>query len=255
MPRGPRIKSSCGMYHVILRGVNRQTIFEDEEDSEKFLFLLKLYSERSGFRIHAWCLMGNHVHILLEIVNEPIDVALKKVGTCYAIYFNTKYQRTGHLFQGRFGSEAVEDEEYYMKVLRYIHMNPVKAGICLNPMDYEYSSYREYIGKSSRRLVDTERVMSIMQIDSFISFTIKENDDAVLDYSDLPKGRMSDAAAKEIIEDITGCRNASEFQALGTRTRDIAFIAIIKRGVSINQAARITGWSRTVIRRTLKKVH
>ena len=253
MPRQPRKISDSGMYHVVMRGINRQTIFEDEEDCEKFLFLLSWYKEKCKYRIHAWCLMGNHIHLLIEIVGDPIDVVFKKIGVSYAAYFNQKYQRVGHLFQDRFGSEAVEDDSYYLSALRYIHMNPVKAGLCKKPEDYEYSSYKEYVGKSARSIAYKDMALDMLGLKEFARYTLAENEDVFLDVTEFVGGRMPDAVAKEIIESCTGCKSVSEFQMLNNYERDAAFKVIVNNGVAINQVARLTGWSRPVIKRALEK--
>ena len=252
MPRRAREKSNSGMYHVVMRGINKQTIFEDGEDYEKFLSLLFYYRERCGYAIHAWCLMNNHAHLLIEIGEDPISIVFKKICSNYAYYYNTKYQRVGHLFQDRFKSEAVEDDAYYLSVLRYIHMNPVKAGLCKKPEQYEHSSYREYIRKTKRKLADTGRALEMLGRDEFIHYTLTQNEDVLLDVSEITGSRMTDEAAKEIIKKLTGCRNSSEFQNLDVKKRNEAFRQMIREDIMINQAARLTGWSRTVIRRALE---
>lgn len=253
MARKARLKSDSGIYHVVLRGINRQTIFEDDEDFEKFLFLLSEYKKKCKFKLYAWCLMCNHIHLLIKIVEDPIDVVFKKIAGTYAVYFNTKYQRIGHLFQDRFGSEAVEDDAYFLQAVRYIHMNPVKAGICKSPENYEYSSYKEYLAKSVRRLTDCDMVLDMLGPAEFVRYTLAQNEDALLDVSDIVGLKFTDEAAKAIIENVTGLRSASEFQLLNRDERDEALRIIVKKGVMINQAARLTGWSRRVVIRALEK--
>ncbi len=153
MPRQAREKCESQIYHVMLRGVNRQQIFEDEEDSVCFLDILAECKQISEFELYAYCLMGNHVHLLLKVQNEPLEQIMKRITTRYVYWFNAKYERSGHLFQDRFRSEPVENEQYLLTVLRYIHQNPVKSGICHAVADYEYSSYREYVG--AVRMIDT----------------------------------------------------------------------------------------------------
>ena len=253
MPRVARKISNSGLYHVVMRGINRQTIFEDAEDYEKFLSLLLWYKEKCKYRIHAWCLMDNHVHLLIEVLGDPISIVFKKIGTNYATYFNTKYQRVGHLFQDRFRSEPVEDDTYFLQVLRYIHMNPVKAGMCENPQDYEFSSYREYIGDSNSQITDTRMALSMLGLPEFIRYTLTQNDDVFLDVSDKVGSKLTDEAARAVIKELTGCKNVAEFQMLNNYQRDAALKEIIKQGVAVNQAARLTGWSRPVIRRAIEK--
>ena len=130
MPRQARKKSESGIYHVMLRGINQQQIFEEPEDFEKFLQILKDCKAISGYKLFAYCLMGNHIHLLIKPEEESLEQAFKRIGGRFVYWYNVKYQRIGHLFQDRFRSEPVETDEYFMTVLRYIHQNPIKAGLC-----------------------------------------------------------------------------------------------------------------------------
>ena len=129
MPRQARKKSNSGIYHIILRGVNRQQIFEDNEDYYKFLQVVEESKAISGFELFAYCLMSNHIHLLLKEIQEPIEQIMKRITTRFVYWYNIKYQRSGHLFQDRYKSEPVEDDAYFLTVIRYIHQNPVKAEI------------------------------------------------------------------------------------------------------------------------------
>ena len=135
MARQARKKSNSGIYHIILRGINRQQIFEDGEDYSKFLRILEECKAISKFEIFAYCLMNNHIHLLLKEVKEPIEQVMKRITTRFVYWYNIKYQRSGHLFQDRFKSEPVESDEYFLTVIRYIHQKPVKAGLCEKPQD------------------------------------------------------------------------------------------------------------------------
>ena len=138
MSRPPRRKSDIGMYHVILRGVNRKTIFVDDADCRFFMNALFRVKERSAFALFSYCLMKNHVHLLLQERDEPMELIFKRLCVSYAYYFNHKYEESGHLFQDRYRSEAVTDDAYFLTVLRYICQNPVKAGVCKTPFDYRW---------------------------------------------------------------------------------------------------------------------
>ena len=129
MPRQARRKSKSGIYHVLLRGINRQQIFEDNEDFEMFLQVLKDCKAISECKLFAYCLMGNHIHLLVQESKEPIGQFMKRILTRFVYWYNVKYQRVGHLFQDRFKSEPVENDSYFMTVIRYIHQNPLKAGL------------------------------------------------------------------------------------------------------------------------------
>ena len=154
MPRLPRQKSDSGIYHIMLRGINQQVIFEDDEDYFKFVETLENYKAVSGYKVFAYCLMSNHIHLLIKVEKEDLDKIIKRIGGSYVYWYNWKYKRSGHLFQDRFKSEPVEDDTYFLTVIRYIHQNPVKASICSKPENYKFSSYTEYT--LGEKIVDTE---------------------------------------------------------------------------------------------------
>lgn len=140
LPRSARLKSSTGIYHIINRGANRQEIFHDDDDKIKFLDTLKRYKIRTAMKVYAWCLMGNHVHLLVKEGSEEISLVMKRISVSYASYYNWKYHTNGQLFQDRFKSENVETQEYLITVTRYIHQNPVKAGIVTSPEKWKWST-------------------------------------------------------------------------------------------------------------------
>ena len=166
MARPLREISSTGIYHVMLRGINRQVIFEHPVDYRKFIDLLCLMvspSDELGralpslCRIYAYCLMPNHIHMIIQEKSENLSTVIHRIATAYALYYNMKYERCGHLFQDRFKSEPVNDEAYFVTLLRYVHQNPVAGGLCKHVVDYEWSSWGEYIGKSN----DIPRICSV----------------------------------------------------------------------------------------------
>jgi len=127
--RGAREKSGSGIYHIMLRGINQQDIFEDDEDRQRFIKTLGRVKKETDIEIFAYCLMNNHIHLLIKEKNDEVSKIIKKIGTSYVYYFNWKNERSGHLFQDRYKSEVVESDEYLYTVIRYIHHNPVKAGL------------------------------------------------------------------------------------------------------------------------------
>ena len=247
MPRLPRLKSESGIYHIMLRGINQQVIFEDEEDYSKFIETLKIYKAVSGYKLFAYCLMSNHIHILLKAEKEDIDVIMKRIAGSYVYWYNWKYYRKGHLFQDRFKSEPVENDSYFLTVLRYIHQNPLKAGMAESIDEYAYSSYNEYIeGESS--LVDTDFVFSMLSKEGFIDFNSQANNDTCLDI-DAQFFRLSDNDAKDIIRKISKCENATEFQALEQEKRDNYIRKLKSNGLSYRQICRLTGISFAIVRK------
>lgn len=247
MPRVAREKSESNTYHIMLRGINQQQIFEDNEDYLKFIDVLKTYQSICGYKIFAYCLMGNHIHLLMEFGKEPIEQAFKRIGSKYVYWYNVKYQRKGHLFQDRFKSEPVDDDNYFLTVIRYIHQNPVKVGLCKNIEDYKYSSFSEYLNEPE--IVDTEYVFSIWPKNAFIEYNYEPTSVKCLDVEERASKRVTDEEARKIIKKISKCENVTEFQALPIGKRDKYLKMFKEKGVSIRQISRLTGVSYYVVQK------
>jgi putative transposase len=249
MPRQARRKSKTGIYHIILRGINRQILFEENEDKEKFIDTIKQYKEKSGYKVLGYCLMDNHVHLLLQEGKETMDNTMKRIGVSYVYWYNWKYKRSGHLFQDRYKSEPVEDEEYLVAVLRYIHQNPLKAEVVHAIRDYKWSSYHEYIQRS--KIVDTDLVMGLFSNDKqrlreYFDEVAIENGNKVLEVRESIK--LSDQEALVVIEKSIGRLSLSELQQTDRDRRD-EILRNLKQidALSIRQIARITGITVNII--------
>jgi len=251
--RKPREKSRSGIYHIVLRGINRQSIFEDDEDRLKLIEVLAKYKEISQCRIFAYCLMDNHVHILLQEIQEPLSMIIQRFSSSYVLWYNSKHERCGHLFQERFKSEAVETDSYFLTVLRYIHQNPVKAKIVKDVIDYIWSSYREYT--ESRRIIDKEYALNMFSdkpdeaVMRFTKFTREVNGDVCLEIPGI-KVTVSDDHLQQRVRqefgiDVIKIRNEKK------EKQDDILKAMKKIvGTNIRQIARITGLSATRIWKT-----
>ena len=246
MPRQARKKSESGIYHIMRRGINGQVIFEDGQDKDKFLECLKNYKAISGYKLFAYCLMSNHIHLLIKVEKEDLNLIMKRIGASYVYWYNWKYKRRGHLFQDRFKSEPVEDDSYFLTVLRYIHQNPIKGGICKSVDGYKYSSYNEYVNKT--KIVDTEFCLGIISEEQFVEFNNQKNDDKCLDIEDYDF-RLTDEEARAIIQKVSKCKNATEFQNLSIDKRDKYLQTLREKGLSIRQISRLTGVSFNIVRK------
>ena len=243
MPRVARRMSGSKIYHVMLRGLNRQTIFEDDEDYRFFLSVLDTCRESSDTRILAYCLMSNHVHIVVH--SSDLSSFMRKAASKYAYWYNWKYDRIGSLFQDRFKSEAVESDAYLLTVIRYIHQNPIKAGIATSSDTYKCSSYNEYTRPDYRGITDTKYVLDILPLSQFIHFHEEIEDGSMMDISE--KHRLNDKVAKGIILELSGCSNPSEFQAMGPEKRNKVLFALKSKGLTVRQIERLTGINRGVV--------
>ena len=246
MARRARELSESGMYHIMIRGIGPQLIFTDDEDCEKMLQILADVKEVSGCVIYAYCFMGNHGHFLIKAAGESLEKIFKRVGTRYVYWFNLKYDRAGPLFQDRFLSEPVNDEEHLLSALRFIHQNPVKAGMCKELSEYKWSSYHEYTG--GRKIADTQFIYGLLGREEFIEFNNAEGLEAFLEYKK-PASRVNDVRAKALIVELSGCGSFSEFQKLGLAEQRVFLKSFKKEGMSIRQISSLTGISRGIVER------
>ena len=251
MPRTARKASLSNIYHVMMRGVNRQAIFENDGDRLHFMSVLKECKEISGFRLHAFCLMPNHLHFLIEPAGEPLDLVFRRIGIRYAVWYNRKHQRAGHLFQDRFRSENVENDLYYMTVLRYILQNPMKAGLEPHLGTYRWSSYPAY-AKGTGSITDTQYATELFGTrESLIDFVRMGNEDIVMDETD-PEWPLQDDDAKKIMEQITGCSATEEFRRLDRQLRNEYIRRMYAEKLSIGQIARLAGFSKSTVHEAVR---
>ncbi len=162
MPRKPRIEFEGAFYHVITRGNQRQKIFKDTADYQKFIQFLTRYKNRYHYSLYAYVLMSNHVHLLIEARETPLSKILQGINQSYTMYYNKTYQTVGHLFQGRYKAILCDRDAYLLALLRYLHYNPVRARLTEKPGQYPWSSHQAYLGKSNPySLVDIMPVLKM----------------------------------------------------------------------------------------------
>jgi len=166
MPRSGRILCESGIYHAMLRGNERKDIFLHDEDKLHFLEGITNKKKEFNFSVNAYCIMSNHVHLLLNTHSSDLSTIMRGIGVRYATYYNHKYERVGHVFQDRFKSEPILNEQQLLTVTRYIHNNPVKAHLVGKPENYMWSSFRAYLGKSSvYNIENTEPILKMLSSD------------------------------------------------------------------------------------------
>lgn len=181
MPRQKRVLSPTQVYHVMVRGNSGRDIFLDNDDRKRLLRIIFNKKRESQFILYAYCLMDNHYHLVLKECDDNISHIMKRINTTYVVYFNKKYQINGHLFQGRFKSEIVENDTYLLALIRYVHNNPLEAGLVLSLGDYQWSSYLSYID-SQNKIVNNDDILEIFSEDlaqaryQFIDFSQKKEE-------------------------------------------------------------------------------
>ena len=245
-----RKQSEGDVYHVVARGTGRQLIFEDDFDRRSFLGILEKGLADHGVELYAWCLMGNHVHLLVRAPIEAVSRLMKQLLGSYAQRFNAKTGRVGHLFQSRFSSEPITDDVYLLTVIRYIHYNPVKGG--LGRVDeYPWSSYGEYVGKP--KICETAFPLEVCGgVDSFKRLHERPDKDAkCLDVDDEANARKSfpDARAMSIAQQVLGGVGLQDVKALPVEERNARLRELKAAHLSVRQIERLTGIGRNIVQR------
>lgn len=167
MARHPFIHFPGALFHITARGNNKQTIFHSDRDFSRYLLNIQKCKEQLPFSLYAFALMPNHVHLLIEVTKAPVSKIMQKLQTAYTMYMNKKYNRVGHIFQGRYFSLLVEKETHLLELIRYIHLNPTRAGIVEEVDDYRWTSHDAYLdnGQKGASMVNTEKVLPYFSSD------------------------------------------------------------------------------------------
>ena len=189
MPRPRRIDYPGATHHVFVRGVARSAIAVDEADFQHGLELLELAVERFELECHAWCFLPNHAHLLLTTRLGNLSRAMHWLGTCTAQTFNRRYERVGHLYQGRFGSRPVENDDYFIELARYVPQNPVRAGMTATPEQWPWSSYAATVGKAETpRFLDASAMLALFDTrDAYATWVGEGLVATTLDEAGLPR--------------------------------------------------------------------
>ena len=255
MPRGKREIFNSGKYHIMIRGVNKQEIFYDDKDRKMFLHLMQYYKNKLGCQIYAYCLMNNHVHILFADKEFLISDFMRNVTSVYANEFNQKHKRVGHLFQDRFKSIYVYNDEYLLRLVRYIHRNPEKAGISKTE-EYNWSSYKEYI--YGEKIIERDKILekfdsnqyiALKKFKEFISNSAEEELDKIY-----VSEKLNDEDAIILIKNITKINNLSIIKKYSTEKRKQVINQILEiNNLKESQIARILGISKNFKTRMGKK--
>lgn len=159
MARKPRIEFPGAFFHIIVRGNNRENIFRDGPDYSRYLQKLVYFCRKGDMTLYAYCLMPNHIHLLLEMSKVSLSKVLQRFHTWYTQYFNRRYDRVGHVFQGRYKAIICDKDAYLLELVRYIHLNPVRASLVDSPEDYPWSSHRIYLGIERSGRIDPSFVL------------------------------------------------------------------------------------------------
>ena len=244
--RKPRQFSITGIYSIVIRGINKQSLFEYDEDYARFLDKLDFYVKMHRVKLLGYCIMDNHAHILIQTRGETPEALMRSQNTSYAMYFNRKYIRTGPLLDGRYKSTPIVNQTKLAKILRYIYRNPIKAGLCKETTEYKYSD----MPKNIRQL----KASALWQL---VGNECKAQ--KLLDYINKPEepkkkmtgalNKIPDAAIKALLRKNLSINTVAEFQRLPKEIRNAKLIALKKKQYPIKQISRVTGIPTGIIAR------
>ena len=187
MPTQRRRESRTGIYHIIVKGINREKIFYQQREKLYFKDIILKHLKKYHVEIYSYCIMSNHAHFIVRAEIQILSTFMAAILAEYASYYNYKHHRNGHVFQNRFTSECIEDEKYFWTCLRYIHMNPVKAGMIKKPERYKNSSMAEYISETPILLHEKAIVMyqkNFSDTKSFVEFHAEKEVEVFDDITD-----------------------------------------------------------------------
>lgn len=238
MPRPKRIMSDSGYYHVMYRGNNKEYIFANDKMKQLFLDLMLKSAEDEAIEIAVYCIMNNHIHLIVKSEFEALSSFSGKLNRKYALRYNATYNRTGHAFEDRFRSEPIDDDAYLLQATRYIHNNPVNAGIKADPIDYKWSSYREYL-EDDPRFVSAAQMKFILEIigtiERFEDFHRQYDDDIYLDTKE-DQEKIKDKKIQRLISEFFKSKGMQDHRLL-LKSHDLLgeLILILKNEGNLSQ--------------------
>jgi len=253
MSKQARCVSATGIYHVMLRGVNKQLIFEEPTDYEQLLSYLAETKEYIRYKLLAYCLMGNHIHLLVKEDGASVSQVVQRLASRYATWFNRKYDRCGPLFQGRFRSEAIESDSYFITVLIYIYQNPVRAGLCACSTDYRWSS-REFLGGGDG-IVDEGCLFELAPMEMIKDKESTEISEQPIEIASNDRRHISDEQVISRLKIVSGSQNIADFQKLEQALQASALNELHRQGASFRQLARISGLGKSLVERRCRYVY
>ena len=252
MPRRPRIEIA-GYYHIINRGVDKMNIFRHPDDYEYFEELMCFYMKSYGITLHNYCLMSNHYHLLIETSTDNLSKFMRQLNMNYAIYFNKKYKRIGHLWQGRFKSWYVTDEAYLYTLMLYIEQNTLKANMVKSMEEYPYSSYHYFLAKEVPEClkdswivqnhgsdIEAIKVMLNSDVDSSILHDLKKAS-SLMEASNVEK-KPDIAKLKKIL-----------MHFKDTKERNEKIVKVYEKGYSQHMIAKVLGISQPAVHGVIKR--
>ncbi|MBR1454441.1 MAG: transposase [Lachnospiraceae bacterium] len=241
MPRKARVESKTKIYHVMSRALNKQILFDDEKDYLKFLHIVKSTKSEIDFDLYGYCIMSNHYHLLIKDKSNKLSAIMNKINSRYANYYNLKNARTGYVFNDRYHSENVENVKYFLTCLRYIHQNPIKAGICNKTYEYKFSSIHAYRRDKGNYLdlVNTKFIKEKFDNYEFLKWNELDNHDRCME---IMNNRLTDDDVTKLLYKYMNINTKKEYLQASEEEKVIAILNLIDCSIPLMQLSRVTGF-------------
>ena len=239
----PRARSEGDVYHVITRGTGQMIVFEDDQDRGYFMKLMREQAEAREIGIWAWCLMSNHMHFLMHGPLEEVSALFQSVKSRYARYFNNRHNRKGSLFQGRYTSVPIQNDEQLVSAVEYIHLNPVSAG---EGLEYRWSSYKDYFDREDIASDGKEIISALMGGPAGFARSHKGTSATKVK---LPRRRIGEDEAIEVAKAVLDPIGLHDVGALGKAERDAQLARLKAAGLSVRQISRLTSIGQNIVAR------
>lgn len=253
MPRQARSESETGYYHIMIRGINKEKIFATDQEKERIVTLIREKTQEEACRIIAYCIMDNHMHMIIHAEKSELVKIMKKINISYAMSYNQRHKRIGPVFQDRFRSENITDESYLYGAIRYIHNNPIEAGMVSKVEEYKWSSIREYLSNENLLLdqkAKEEIMLGFVSNKEFLNFHDMEDNTEYLEIKEEAE-EMRTKRAEKIMEQYFEEKGITDRRQINTE--ELIIHLLKNTNLSYRKIGEIIGVNVGTIHRVNKK--
>ena len=248
MARKAREKRPGAVYHVLMRGGEKKALLQTENDCAYFVSQVRKYREDSDLELFGFCLLPDHVHLLVRENSDDMGTFFRKLATSYACHYNLKRKRAGHVFQDRYRTQILDGDEAFVSALRAIHTEPVRLGLCERAEDYPWSSLGDYLGTAEDVLTDTVYALSLSTAETLASGQGRVEFDFLAEpvYERKP---LTDRQAEKIMKKVAHAKKLMALPVMSRKMRNAWLRRLRKEGMSVSQISRFTGLGRNIVSR------
>lgn len=252
MPRAARKKVKNAVYHVLMRGVDKHAMLRTEEDYQYFMSLLRRCKAECDMEIYGWCLLNDHVHLVVRERGDDMAGFFRHLCTAYACHYNMQRKRAGRVFQDRYRTDILETNEDVVRVLRHIYHEPVRLGLCEKPENYSFSGLSECMLHVSHPIQNMAYVLSMTDVSALCKQPDAQQDALIMDIMPQEK-KLTDKEAEKIMKKVAHAKKLMELPVMTRKMRDAWLRRLRREGMSVSQITRLTGLGRNIVNRACSR--